>query len=514
LTLQELKRKSNGQVPAVLASFYAQWRVRSGVVSVLHEDRDSPPERLLQTIWQHQRLLREQLKTLDGKPVRILHPGFRSVEGGPDFRGAILQVGDGPPRTGDVEVDLRSSGWRAHGHDRNPAFQNVILHVIWEGEQAAAGAPPTLVLRQTLDAPLGELSLWLGGESAQTLPENLRGECSATLRTVAPAQLLDLLHQAAHVRLQSKAAQFQARARRVGWEQSLWEGLFRALGYKHNVWAMQRLAELRPRWQMPQPRPIALQARLFGISGLLPVELTRAQTGSDNYVRRVWDEWWRERDEFSDCILPQALWRLHGSRPANHPQRRLALASRWSMADDLPLKLQKWCAREVPDSALAKSLLETLHVEPDDYWSWHCTLRSPRLKKAQPLLGATRVTDLAVNVVLPWLWIRAVEGKNEPMQRALENRYFAWPPAEDNSVLRLARQRLLGGAPCRALPGAAAQQGLIQIVRDFCDHSNAICERCKFPELVRDWRSLKPCGPSKQAAIREPPDVEQPTLAS
>jgi hypothetical protein len=37
------------------------------------------------------------------------------------------------------------------------------------------------------------------------------------------------------------------------------------------------------------------------------------------------------------------------------------------------------------------------------------------------------------------------------------------------------------------LPGAAAQQGLIQMVPDFCDHSNAICEHCKLPELVKDW---------------------------
>ena len=289
------------------------------------------------------------------------------------------------------------------------------------------------------------------------------------------------------MRLQSKAAQFQARARRVGWEQALWEGLFRALGFKHNVWPMQRLAELRPRWQTPRTQPLALQARLFGISGLLPLELTRSETGADNYVRRVWDQWWRERDEFSDCLLPRALWRLHGSRPANHPQRRIALASRWSMEGDLAQKLERWCAREVPDSALADSLLEALQVEPDDFWSWHCTFRSPRLKKAQPLLGGTRVTDLAVNVVLPWLWIRAVEGKNTAMQTTLERRYFAWPPAEDNAVLRLARQRLLGGTSPRALPGAAAQQGLIQMVRDFCDHSNAICDRCKLPDLVRDW---------------------------
>jgi hypothetical protein len=98
-----------------------------------------------------------------------------------------------------------------------------------------------------------------------------------------------------------------------------------------------------------------------------------------------------------------------------------------------------------------------------------------------------RVTDLAVNVVLPWLWIRAVEGKNDQLKKLIEDRYFAWPPAEDNSVLRLARKRLLGGASARVLAGAAAQQGLIQIVWDFCEHSNAVCEDCKFPGLVKDW---------------------------
>jgi hypothetical protein len=100
------------------------------------------------------------------------------------------------------------------------------------------------------------------------------------------------------------------------------------------------------------------------------------------------------------------------------------------------------------------------------------------------LLGAARITDLAVNVVLPWLWIRAAEGKNEKLRRMIEHRYFAWSPAGDNSVLKLARQRLLGGSPIRALRSAAAQQGLMQIVRDFCEHTNAVCENCRFPELV------------------------------
>src|ERR1019366_2005959 len=120
-------------------------------------------EKLLQSVWQQQRLLRHQLKTLDGRSLRILHPGFISREGGPDFRGAVIQLDDGPPRTGDVEVDLQASGWHAHAHDQNPAFKNVILHVIWDGQKSAATNSSanfaTLVLRGNLDSPLAELGL-------------------------------------------------------------------------------------------------------------------------------------------------------------------------------------------------------------------------------------------------------------------------------------------------------------------------------------------------------------------
>jgi hypothetical protein len=97
-----------------------------------------------------------------------------------------------------------------------------------------------------------------------------------------------------------------------------------------------------------------------------------------------------------------------------------------------------------------------------------------------------------MNVVIPWLWVRAADGKNQGVQARLEERYFKWLPAEDNSVLRLARERLLGSSDRRILTTAAAQQGLIQLVRDFCDHSNSVCEQCKLPKLVQDFVRGKP----------------------
>jgi hypothetical protein len=474
-------------------NFYARHRVAAAWSGAFHEEngqRNLPTERLLQAIWQHQRLRRDDLRTATGQSVRVLHPGFISVEGGPDFHGAVLQFGSEAPRCGDVEIDLRTSGWHAHGHDRNPAFQNVILHVLWDKSSPVAAAPPALVLKNVLDTSLEELALSLESLSLRALPAELRGKCCAPLRELEESQLTALLRDAALVRLQAKAAQLLVRARQAGWEQALWEGLFRGLGYKHNVWPMQNLAEMRPRWQSGAGKSFAsfdLQARLLGISGLLPDELTRAQKATDTWLRRVWDQWWRERDTFHDCLLPRALWKFHGLRPANHPERRLALASQWLAEGALPEKLERWCVASYPNAQLVPSLREILAGEADDFWSHHWTLRSPTLENAQPLLGEARVTDLAVNVVLPWLWVRAVEGKNSQLRENLEQRYFAWPAAEDNSVLKLARQRLLGIGGERFLRRASAQQGLMQIVRDYCGNSDAVCTHCQFPDLVKEW---------------------------
>ena len=473
--------------------FYVQWRLRGRKGAVLQDSKGPPAEHLLQLVWFHQRLLRENLRTLDGKRVQVLHPGFWSHEGGPDFRSAVIQFDSEKPVSGDVEVDLHPSGWRAHRHHENAAFTNVILHVVWEG--GPAGNLPILPLKSVLDAPVEELLVWIGADAGRSFPEALKGQCSAPLRDLSEERLVELLQQAARVRMEAKAAQLQARARQAGWEQALWEGLFRALGYKHNTWPMLRLGELRERfvadpkfttWHVASAEPVRLQALLLGAGGLLPFDLTSLKAGTHEYARQLWDFWWRERETLLDCTLPRSLWHLHGLRPANHPQRRLALASHWLAGGKLVAGLEKWCAER--DSRCDRdSLLEILQVPADRFWNWHWTLRSQKLAHSQPLLGQARATDLAINVILPWLWSRAVERKNEAIGEEMERRYFAWPAGEDNAPLRLARQRLLGTNSAKLFRYAALQQGLLQILRDFCERSDSLCTNCQFPELVRSW---------------------------
>ncbi|WCJ59863.1 DUF2851 family protein [Fontisphaera persica] len=470
--------------------FYAQWRESLAPPALRETATAAPPERWLQWIWQHQRLQRERLRLLDGRKLRVLHPGFCNREPGPDFRQAVLQLDNDLPRQGDVEIDVQAAGWRQHGHDRNPAYAQVVLHVLWENPAQASPALPALALKDYLEAPLEVLAAWIGADAAPELPPEQAGRCAAAWRELSATQRDELLHQAALVRLHGKALQLLHRARVAGWEQALWEGVFRALGYKHNTWPMQNLGEMRERLQAGSSNALHCQARLLGVSGLLPADMD-GRAGNAAHARQLWDWWWRERDAFADCLMPRTLWRLGGLRPANHPQRRLALAGQWLAAPRWTEQVKQWFDTDWPASALTSSLIQGVAAQ-DDFWDWHWSLHSPRLPRRQPMLGEERATDLAVNALLPWFYAQALECRDRSRLRRVEQRFLSWPAGQDNAVLKLARQRLLGGSRATCLKTAAAQQGLLQIVRDCCDQANALCEPCLFPDLVRQFGSRHP----------------------
>lgn len=442
----------------------------------------------MQQIWRHQRIHRDRLRTVDGRPLQVLHPGYWNREPGPDFTEAVLQFGGEPPVQGDVEVDRTVSGWRQHRHLGNPAYDRVRLHVVWSAP-ASVAPPPALSLEPHLDSPLGELAGWLDTQAPALIPDSLPGRCSAPLRDLAPERLRDVVRQAAEVRLRDRAALFRVRAAAAGWEQALWEGLVGALGYKHNLWPMRRLAELTP---LGEARVGSIpgsvegwEARFLGITGMLPTELPRGP--GRPRVRRLWDLWWRERDAWEGVILPAILWRLGGIRPANHPQRRVVLAARWRAMGAWSDPLDAWMDRQGCPRRLATDLgtVLTPPAVAEDYWRHHVTFRSETRGRRLPLLGASRVSEIALNVVLPWILARAEASDRGAAAREAVRRYFLWPSAGDNAALRLARQRLFGSGGGRALRSGSDQQGLHQILQDFCRRAGPLCGECRFPEWVQ-----------------------------
>ena len=86
-------------------------------------------------IWRHQLLDKAELTTEGGEPIKIIYPGRVNDDRGADFRDAVIATSRGLI-TGDIEVHVKSSGWRVHQHHRDPVYNRVILHVVmWDSQK-------------------------------------------------------------------------------------------------------------------------------------------------------------------------------------------------------------------------------------------------------------------------------------------------------------------------------------------------------------------------------------------
>ncbi len=69
-------------------------------------------------------------------PWPLLRAGRPGRGAGPDVREATF-ARSGVPVTGDVEVHLRATDFARHGHESDPAYGGVLLHLVWDDDRPA-----------------------------------------------------------------------------------------------------------------------------------------------------------------------------------------------------------------------------------------------------------------------------------------------------------------------------------------------------------------------------------------
>ena len=109
-------------------------------------------EALLQYVWKHKMFPLGQLATVDGRAVEVIDTGLQNTDAGPDFFNAKVKIG-GTVWVGNVELHDKSSAWTAHGHDRDHAYDNVVLHVATEIDADVATAGGRVVPQMRLEVP-------------------------------------------------------------------------------------------------------------------------------------------------------------------------------------------------------------------------------------------------------------------------------------------------------------------------------------------------------------------------
>ena len=443
----------------------------------LQDHTDLPPvlqfcERFLQVLWNEQRI-EPPLTTRDGRTVRVRSAGTWNVEGGPDFRNASIEIA-GTIRTGDVEIHQHEDDWFHHGHHTDPAYRNVILHVVFEpAREVAGGMPPVLVLADVLDGPLKTLADRFDAETYPYARCVGSGDCAVHWAGSDNGPVRAFLQVAGKARFRDKALRFQEQMTRDGAAETLYRALFDVLGYKANRQAFTELArhvplsllrcrdERRNRW-----------ALLYGTAGFLgDPTVARSTSRTTEESRLLWRAWWLQGR--TPLELP---WKRSGTRPANRPERRLAagilLLEKWHWRPD------NWLLDIVSGASDARNLLRCLRKElliQSGETPFALAARS-----RTRLLGRTRALDLIANVLLPAAWALARHrGLQDAGERA-ESAWMALPCLQTNRPLEEACHRLLV-PPSRAravLAGAAEQQGLLEIYHSFCTPLQSNCANC------------------------------------
>ena len=430
-------------------------------------------ESVLQRIWFEQ-LVRNPLVTLTGEEITLHHPGFWNHRAGPDFLRAVFSATDGRTFTGDVELHRHSSDWSAHEHSANPAYQNVLLHVFWQSDPAFAEFPAggirQVALENQLSAPLTELISLFRSSPAEILAGEKPGRCHPLLLSLPPEKLREVLEEAGWHRLRQRRSLAQARVASLGYEQAVWVALAEGLGFAENREPFASLARAVPIQKLRKiPDSGERAAVLYGTAGLLP-DPTRCKVSERAMplVRRLWEAWWRQREDWASYILPAGTWRLRGTRPNNSPYRRLAAL----ISISYPVVWQSLVESvRVGDS---DRFLGVLRAVSDSFWDHHAGWEGRVLPSSSKLVGSDRAVALLFQVLAPLAELPDAE---------LGLRMARWPAGGDAGLLRSASVRLLGVPfPPPDVRTHLAREGLLQIYKDFCQAKP--CAECSMPQFL------------------------------
>ena len=446
------------------------------IKQVRHRVGEGPPlplpaELELQALWFSGAFGREFTDTSGGR-IRIIQFGEWNRSAGPDFVHAVIEH-DGEHKHGAVELDTSPSDWEAHGHGADPAFNEVVLHVVFQNSPVTSftrNEAHQQIPQVVMPPDLLEAALQLpASQTAIARP----GRCVTPLAELSDSAVRSLLEQAALHRAEQKAARFMRTAEAHGRDAALFHATAETLGYRSNSLPMKLLVQ-RMTLGTLKDQADAVEALLFGAAGFLSSSLhEQAPQDTREHLRELWDRGWMHRTLWeSSHPLP---WKMHGQRPANHPHRRVGT---------LVALVRHWAAYRKRALARPFSIQATINFLTelsDPFWSHRHTLTSKASIKPIALFGKAKAVELLANHLIPLALLEDPDFSYEA--------YLKLPGGTLNEKVRRCGIRLFGSEE-KARPWtrkAAHQQALLQIYQDFCLRDLSDCDDCPFPEQLAEW---------------------------
>jgi len=417
-------------------------------------------EDLLHYIWKFQYFDKKDLRTCQGEQLVILNPGTRNEHAGPDFLHSSILINN-IAWHGHIELHVHASAWYLHKHQTDSAYNNVILHVVWDDDQPIqqhdGSLLPTLSLKGRI-APklLLQYQQFIGNQ--YTIP------CASQFQQVDDIVKTSMLDKALFQRLTHKNnLVYQLLTSNQGdWEETAYQLLAYNFGFKVNSNAFLELSLSLPSKVIKKHANnlLQLEALLLGQAGLLGT----ANNASDDYQAALTKEhaYLVHKYQLNTDKLNQAHWKFFRLRPANFPTIRIAQFAQLLHQNPQVFNLLVYTPYE--------NLYTQLAIIQSAYWQQH--YRLAKLSKAKiPGLGITSVENILINTVVPLL---VAYGKSKDEQEYIDKAISLLQslPAEHNAITR--HWEKLG----MRVKSAFDSQALIELFNNFC--SKKKCLTCNI----------------------------------
>lgn len=398
------------------------------------------------------------LRTTTGKPVEVIDAGLPNTNAGPDFFNAKLKI-DGTLWVGNVEVHTVASDWMRHGHDKDVAYDNVILHVAETVDCEVFRANGASVPQLQLSCPESIRRHYTELSHVEIYPP-----CYSILASLPKLTVHSWLSALQVERFEQKARVIAARLEHCNnhWEDVFFITLSRNFGFGLNGDAFEAWANHLPFRAIDKHRDnlFQVEAFFFGQAGLLDEELP----DEDEYYRKLQKEFSYLQHKFElSAPMPATQWRFLRLRPGNFPHVRLAqLASLYYRERSLFSRIM--------EAETLEAVRKLLTVSTSPYWEEHFNFKktSPRQEKQ---VGKNAQNLIVINTVIPFLYAYGLHKADEALcERA--TRFLESLKAEDNHIIR---HWSGAGLPVST---AADSQALLQLQKEYCDKKD--CLRCRF----------------------------------
>ena len=411
-------------------------------------------EDFLYYLWKFQKFDSECLRTSEGEPLQIISTGSQNDLSGPDFFNAHLII-TGIKWAGNVEMHLKSSDWYLHHHETDPAYDNVILHVVWEHDENIfrrnGSLLPVFELKNIVDFSMIAKYLHLLESRHHSI------NCEDSFSEFSSFEIDHWFERLYFERLERKSALIFEVLQRSNndWNTACMILLFRAFGLNINGDYFSNIAENLGYSLVAKlgGNQFSLEALFMGYSNLIH--------GADQYSDELGTEFEFLKHKFRIPLIDTKpeFFRL---RPDNFPTIRLAqlaglYAQRASFFSDIIA---------AKDRNEIRSLFS---IEVSDYWKTHYNFDKPHNCRSKKLSNSF-FELLVINFVIP-LKFAFSKSSGEPASSLYEIVTSLKP--EKNSIVNMFNNLRTG-----TVRNALESQAALELKKNYC--SKGRCLQCEL----------------------------------